>query len=154
MNENSEVKLHFLDYWRVIKMRIGLILLTFFLVIVTAGVYVVFLPKEFYSKVTLDIKPDNNRGVDPLSLVSSGRADPQFISTQFQILRKSSVLEPVIEKLDLVKKLSPPGQQMPLSWVTRMLDRSMTVQEQRNTTLIEVGVYNVDRELAATIVPC
>jgi succinoglycan biosynthesis transport protein ExoP len=151
MNENSEVKLHFLDYWRVIKMRIGLILLTFFLVIVTAGVYVVFLPKEFYSKVTLDIKPDNNRGVDPLSFVGSGRADPQFISTQFQILRKSSVLEPVIEKLDLVKKLSPPGQQMPLSWVTRMLDRSMTVQEQRNTTLIEVGVYNVDRELAATI---
>jgi len=151
MNENSEVKLHFLDYWRVIKMRIGLILLTFFLVIVTAGVYVVFLPKEYYSKVTLDIKPDNNRGVDPLSFVGSGRADPQFISTQFQILRKSSVLEPVIEKLDLVKKLSPPGQQMPLSWVTRVLDRSMTVQEQRNTTLIEVGVYNVDRDLAATI---
>jgi hypothetical protein len=45
MNETSEVKLHFLDYWRVIKMRMGLILLTFFLVMVTAGVYVVF-PSE------------------------------------------------------------------------------------------------------------
>jgi len=151
MNENSEVKLHFLDYWRVIKMRMGLILLTFFLVMVTAGVYVVFLPKEYFSRVTIEIKPENTRGVDPLSFSNSGRADPQFISTQFQILRKSTVLHPVIEKLDLVKKLSPPGQTMPLSWVTRTLDRSMTVQEQRNTTLIDVGVYNVDKQLAADI---
>lgn len=151
MNETSEVKLHFLDYWRVIKMRMGLILLTFFLVMVTAGVYVVFLPKEYYSRVTIEIKPDNNRGVDPLSFTASGRADPQFISTQFQILRKTQVLYPVIEKLDLQKKLSPPGQPMPLSWVARRLDSSMTVQEQRNTTLIDVGVYNVDRQLAADV---
>jgi polysaccharide biosynthesis transport protein len=151
MNENSEVKLHFLDYWRVIKMRMGLILLTFFLVMVTAGVYVFFLPKEFFSRVTIEIKPDNNRGVDPLSFQGSGRADPQFISTQFQILRKTQVLYPVIEKLELQKKLSPPGQTMPLSWVARALDRSMTVQEQRNTTLIDIGVYNTDRQLAADI---
>lgn len=151
MNENSEVKLHFLDYWRVIKMRMGLILLTFFLVMVTAGVYVFFLPKEYFSRVTIEIKPDNNRGVDPLSFSNSGRADPQFISTQFQILRKTQVLYPVIEKLDLVRKFSPPGQTMPLSWVARRLDSSMTVQEQRNTTLIDVGVYNVDRQLAADV---
>lgn len=151
MNENSEVKLHFLDYWRVIKMRMGLILLTFFLVMVTAGVYVFFLPKEYFSRVTIEIKPDNNRGVDPLSFSNSGRADPQFISTQFQILRKTQVLYPVIEKLDLVRKFSPPGQTMPLSWVARRLDNSMTVQEQRNTTLIDVGVYNVDRQLAADV---
>ena len=151
MNENSEVKLHFLDYWRVLRMRMGLILLTFFLVMVTAGVYVVFLPKEFYSRVRIEIKPDNNRGVDPLSLQSSGRADPQFISTQFQILRNTQILYPVIEKLDLIKELSPPGQPMPKSWVARMLDRSMTVQEVRNTTLIDIGVYNTKPELAALI---
>ena len=39
MTESTEAKLHFLDYWRVVKLRLGLILLTFFLVMVTAGVY-------------------------------------------------------------------------------------------------------------------
>ena len=34
MNETNEVKLHFLDYWRTIKVRMGLILLTFFYIII------------------------------------------------------------------------------------------------------------------------
>ena len=51
MNDTNEVKLHFLDYWRTIKMRMGLILLTFFLVMVTAGVTTYFMPREYFSKV-------------------------------------------------------------------------------------------------------
>jgi capsular exopolysaccharide synthesis family protein len=37
------------------------------------------------------------------------------------------------------------------SWVARVLEKSMNVQEQRNTTLIEVGIYNTDARLAADI---
>src|SRR5476651_531485 len=139
MTESTEAKLHFLDYWRVVKLRLGLILLTFFLVMVTAGVYVFFLPRQYYSQVTVEIKPDTfNRGTDiGGSAMSSGRTDPQFISTQFQVIKKSEILNPVIEKLDLMKKLSPPGMTMPLQWVTEVLSRNMVVQEQRNTTLID-----------------
>ena len=53
MTESTEAKLHFLDYWRVVKLRLGLILLTFFLVMVSAEVYVYFLPRQFYSQVTV-----------------------------------------------------------------------------------------------------
>ena len=89
MTESSEVKLHFLDYWRVIKLRLGLILLTFFLVMVTAGVYVFFLPRQYYSKVTIDIKPEvTNRTDINSSAVSMGRTDPQFLTTQIQTLKK------------------------------------------------------------------
>lgn len=151
MNDNTEVKLHFLDYWRVIKLRMGLILLTFFLVMVTAGVYVAFLPREYYSRVTVEIKPDNNKGLDPINMGGMNRADPTFISTQFNILKKTEILYPVIEKLDLTSKLSPAGVRMSPSWVARVLEKSMNVQEQRNTTLIEVGVYNTDAKLAADI---
>ena len=151
MNDNTEVKLHFLDYWRVIKLRMGLILLTFFLVMVTAGVYVFFLPREYYSRVTIEIKPDNNKGLDPISMGGMNRADPTFISTQFNILKKTEILYPVIQKLDLASKLSPAGIHMSDSWVARVLERSMNVQEQRNTTLIEVGVFNTDPKLAADI---
>ena len=151
MNDNTEVKLHFLDYWRVIKNRIGLILLTFFLVTVTTGVYVTFLPREYYSRVTLEIKPDNNKGLDPINMGGFNRADPTFISTQFNILKKTEILYPVIQKLDLVSKLSPAGIHMSESWVARVLEKSMVVQDQRNTTLIEVGVFNTDPKLAADI---
>jgi capsular exopolysaccharide synthesis family protein len=151
MNDNSEVKLHFLDYWRIVRQRIGLILLTFFLVMVTAGIYVFFLPKEYYSRVTIEIKPENNKGVDPLNYGSINRTDPQFIATQFQVLRKTEILYPVIERLNLIKEFSPPGVTYTKTQTARVLDRAMTVQEQRNTTLIEVGVYNTKPALAATI---
>jgi uncharacterized protein involved in exopolysaccharide biosynthesis len=152
MTESPEAKLHFLDYWRVVKLRLGLILLTFFLVMVTAGVYVFFLPRQYYSQVTVEIKPDTfNKGTEMQAAFSSGRTDPQFLATQFQVIKKSEILNPVIEKLDLVKKLSPPGITMPLQWVTETLSRSIVVQEQRNTALVEIGVYNTDRQLAADI---
>ena len=152
MTESTEAKLHFLDYWRVVKLRLGLILLTFFLVMVTAGVYVFFLPRQFYSQVTVEIKPDTfNRGTDVGSANATGRTDQQFLATQIQVLKKSEILNPVIEKLDLVKKLSPPGMQMPMVWVTENLSRSMIVQEQRNTTLVDIGIYHTDKQLAADV---
>src|SRR5436190_24326987 len=109
MNESNEVKLHFLDYWRIIKLRMGLILLTFFLVMVTAGVTTYFLPKEFYSKVTMEVKMDNSGPISPFGNSGQRSSDPQFVATQFQILQKTEVLYPVIEKLELVKEFSPPG---------------------------------------------
>ena len=152
MTEPTEAKLHFLDYWRVVKLRLGLILLTFFLVMVSAEVYVYFLPRQFYSQVTVEIKPDVfDRVSDVGSQTSSGRIDPQFVSTQIQVLRKAEILNPVIEKLNLVKELSPAGQTMPLQWVTETLAHSMIVQEQRNTTLVDIGVYHTKPQLAADI---
>ncbi len=152
MTEPSEVKLHFLDYWRVVKLRLGLILLTFFLVMVTAGVYVYFLPRQFYSQVTVEIKADNlNKGTGVNEAASAGRTDPQFLATQFQVIKKAEILKPVVERLDLVKKFSPPGQAMPMQWVVDVLSRSMVVQEQRNTSLVEIGVYHTDKQLAADI---
>src|SRR6201990_3665186 len=106
MNESNEVKLHFLDYWRVIKLRMGLILLTFFLVMVTAGVTTYFLPKEYFSKVTMEVKLDNSGPITPFGVGSQRTYDPQFVATQFQILQKTEILYPVIEKLDLVKEFS------------------------------------------------
>jgi len=151
MNDSNEVKLHFLDYWRVIKLRMGLILLTFFLVMVTAGVTTYFLPKQYYSKVTMEVKMDNS---GPINVFGSGmqRAyDPQFVATQFQILQKTEILYPVIENLELVKEFSPAGQRLPLQQVYFRLKKSMQLQEVRNTGLIEIGVFDTDAQRATNI---
>jgi capsular exopolysaccharide synthesis family protein len=151
MNDSNEVKLHFLDYWRVIKLRMGLILLTFFLVMVTAGVTTYFLPKEYFSKVTMEVKMDNSGPITPFSGGMQRSYDPQFVATQFQILQKTEILYPVIENLELVKEFSPPGQRLPLQQVYFRLKKSMQLQEVRNTGLIEIGVYDTDAQRATNI---
>src|SRR5271154_849407 len=141
MNDANEVKLHFLDYWRVIRLRMGLILLTFFLVMVTAGVTTYFLPKEFVSKVTMEVKQDYS---GPVKTFGGGDLrnsyDPQFVATQFQILQRTEILYPVIERLDLVKEFSPPGMRLPLQQVYGRLRNEMKPQEVRNTGMIEIMV--------------
>src|SRR5450432_2781264 len=139
MNDSNEVKLHFLDYWRVIKVRMGLILLTFFLVMVTAGVTTYFLPRQYFSKVRMEVKQDNS---GPVGVFGSGNMrsyDPQFVATQFQILQTTEILYPVIERLELVKEFSPPGQHLPMQQVYVRLRRSMKLEEVRNTGLIDIG---------------
>jgi len=151
MNDTAEVKLHFLDYWRVIKLRMGLILLTLFLVVVTAGVTVYFLPREYFSKVTLEVKQDNSGPVETFGTGMQRTYDPQFVATQFQILQKTEVLYPVIDRLDLIKEFSPPGMKLSLQEVYGRLRNSMVTQDIRNTGMIEIGAYDTDPQRAANI---
>jgi capsular exopolysaccharide synthesis family protein len=153
MNDTSEVKLHFLDYWRVIKLRLGLIMLAFFLVMITAGVTTYFLPREYYSKVTMEVKEDNSGPVQMFNQGGGPRGyNQQFVTSQFNIIQKTEILYPVIERLDLTKEFSPPGgARLPLQQVFLKLKKAMQLQEVRNTQLIEVGVYNTNPQLAANI---
>ncbi len=153
MNDTSEVKLHFLDYWRVIKLRLGLIMLAFFLVMITAGVTTYFLPREYYAKVTMEVKEDNTGPVQAFGSGGSQRGyNQQFVTSQFNILQKTEILYPVIERLDLSKEFSPPGgARLPLQQVFLKLKKAMQLQEIRNTQLIEIGVYNTSPQLASNI---
>jgi len=151
MSDNSEVKLHFLDYWRTIKVRAGLVVLTFLLVMVTAGVTVYFLPREFFSKVTMEVKPDNSGPINVFG--NSGRAgmDPMFVTTQFQILQRKEILYPVIEKLKLVDAWSSGPNKMSQEAAFLKLGRMVDPREVRNTGLIEIGVFSTDAQEAANI---
>ena len=152
MNDASEVKLHFLDYWRTIRLRAGLIALAFLLVMITAGVTVYFLPRQYLSKVTMEVKQDNS---GPLGGIfgQAGRTgtDPQFVSTQFNILQKTEILYQVIDNLKLVEAWTIEGRSLPLQSVFQKLLNMLTLREVRNTGLIEVGVYSTDPVEAANI---
>src|SRR5688572_10817960 len=153
MNDASEVKLHFLDYWRTIKVRAGLVVLTFLLVMVTAGVTTYFLPREYYSKVTMEVKPDNAGAVGKAFSNDRGFADPTFVPTQFQVLQKKEILYPVIEKLNLEEEWSGKdgGRKMQRETAFLKLIRMMDLKEVRNTGLIEVGVFSTNNQEAANI---
>ena len=153
MNDANEVKLHFLDYWRVIRVRSSLVLLTFLLVMVTASVTTYFLPREYFSKVTLEVKPDDasmkvfqGGGND-----MRGTADPRLAPTQFQILRSKGILYPVIDTLKLQDKWMVGTQKMPKDQIYFSLLGKLDMREVRNTDLIEIGVYSTDPAEAADI---
>lgn len=154
MNDASEVKLHFLDYWRIIKIRAGLVVLTFLLVVVTAGVTTYFLPREFFSKTRIEVKPDV-RVIDPFGNSGSrGYMDPTFVPSQFQIIQSKAILEPVITKLGLVKTWSEREgvKALPMEVVYSRLLRMLDLKEIRNTPHIDIGAYSIDSQEAANIV--
>jgi polysaccharide biosynthesis transport protein len=99
MNTPREAKLHLLDYWRVIKVRFGVVALIFLLVVITVGVTTFAMPKEYMSLSTIE--------VEPVRIFTSSSPtevnDPKFTQTQFQIITRKGVLYPVIQRLDLPK---------------------------------------------------
>jgi polysaccharide biosynthesis transport protein len=151
MNDASEVKLHFLDYWRTIRLRAGLIALAFLLVMITAGVTVYFLPRQYMSKVTMEVKPDNSGPINVWGQGGSRALDPQFISTQFNILQKTEILYQVIENLKLVETWSGEGRSMQQQTAYKKLLNMFSPRELRNTGLIELIVFSTEPQEAANI---
>src|SRR6266480_4631753 len=53
-----EVKLHFLDYWRIIRIRKTVILAVFLLVAITTTLVTFILPESFASMVRMKVEKD------------------------------------------------------------------------------------------------
>jgi capsular exopolysaccharide synthesis family protein len=149
--ESSEVNLHFLDYWRVIRIRLPLIILVFLLVVVTTGVVTYFMPKQYMSGVTMQIK-QNDTYMQVFDVRNGGSSfDPRFLTTQFEIIQHKEILNPVIEALGLEAKWKKlygiTGKEQTFIKLRNMID----VREVRNTELIKIAVFSQDRQEAADI---
>ena len=56
----QETKLHFLDYWRIIRIRKTVILAVFLLVVITATLVTFILPESFSSIARIKIEHDQS----------------------------------------------------------------------------------------------
>ena len=154
-NEVPELKLHFLDYWRVIRLRRSLILMVFLLCAVTSILLTFWLPKQYSSTVRIEVQKDNpeipvTEGGGHLGSVGS---DPYFLTTQFKIIQSWSILTNVITMLHLDEKLAaqvgdPPW---PLDKTFSALAARVSVEQTRMTSLVEISVRNSDAKMAADI---
>jgi capsular exopolysaccharide synthesis family protein len=158
--DTPENKLHFLDYWRIIRMRKALILTVFFLVVITTTLFTKFvLQPQYASMVCIEV----NRSHAAVSMTGGGNLgigyDPYWIQTEFRKIESRSILEPVIANLEyngvtgLNKILAKQaGEESWDSETTYLyLSKLIKVQPARNTSLIEIWVRNSDRFLAAKI---
>ncbi len=147
MNTDSgELKLHFLDYWRVIRVRLPLIILVFLLVLITAGVVTYLTPKQYASSVTMQIKLSDTQ----YQIFATGQQqgfDARFLSTQFEIMKRKESLYPVIETLQLDQRWALPSREQAYYRLQSMID----MHDVRNTELIQIVVYSGDPKEAAEI---
>src|SRR5882724_242133 len=143
-----EAKLHFLDYWRIIRIRKTVILAVFLLVVITATIVTFILPEKYSSKATIRVERDGGdvAGVDGQQSLR-GMYDPFFIATEFEVIKSERVMDPVIDQLDLNKrwsaKYSQP-QRFKNSEVRAILQGMMDLRPSRNTSLIDITVYSDD----------
>ena len=56
----QETKLHFLDYWRIIRIRKTIILAVFLLVVITATLVTFILPESYSSTTRIKIERDQS----------------------------------------------------------------------------------------------
>ena len=151
-NETPELKLHFLDYWRVIRLRRSLILLVFLLCVMTSTLLTIVLPKQYASTVRIEVQKD----APEISITGPRQyayGDPYWLTTQFKIIQSWSILTNVITKLNLTEKLAKQADETVWSMddTYAVLSHRITVDQTRMTSLIEITVKNSDPQLAAAI---
>ena len=96
-----EAKLHFLDYWRIIRVRKTVILAVFLLVSITATLVTFILPPKYASTARISVSKD----APDIAGIGGGQSynmfDPYWVQTEFEKIQSKSILYPVITNLEL-----------------------------------------------------
>ena len=154
VSPTQETKLHFLDYWRIIRIRKTVILAVFLLVVITATLVTFILPESFSSTVRIKIEHDQP---DVAGMVERGNMnayDPYYLQTEFELIQSEVILGKVIDDLDLNKewgKKYANGERLKTPETILLLKSRMDVRSVRNTTLIAITVYSEKADEAAKI---
>src|SRR3984885_5561041 len=151
----QEASLHFLDYWRIIRIRKAIIITVFLITAIIATAVTFILPTAYSSTSQIKISPDNTadvRGMDPMTTATPAY-DPYFLQTELEILQEGTVLGKVVDALNLNvswgKKFGVDT--LKTSETVEFLKRQMYLSPVRNTTLVDITVYSADKNEAAAL---
>lgn len=150
-----EVKLHFLDYWRIIRIRKTVILAVFLLVSLTATLVTFILPESYSSTARIKVEKDAP-DVEGITLQSRGGGgfDPYWVQDQFETIQSKAILYTVITNLNLNRKWAEKFKQpddLRTELTFTLLKNQIDVRQYRNTSLIEIRAFSEDNKEAAAI---
>ena len=149
-----EAKLHFLDYWRIIRIRKTVILAVFLLVVITATLVTFILPESFSSKARIRVERDQSDIANIAAPSMFQGYDPYFIQTEFEVIQSDLILGKVIENLNLNvewgKKFAN-GDVLKTTETMQIFKGRLDLRPVRNTSLIEIVVYSDKPEEAARL---
>src|ERR1039457_455705 len=150
-----EASLHFLDYWRIIRIRKTVLISVFLLIAITATVVTFILPESYSSTARIEINSDV-LDIQGMTGMQSPYApyDPYLIHTEFEIMQSEKVLGGVIGALDLNNKWGNKyNGNVPLKPedTMQLLKQRMNLSPERNTKLVDITVYSEDKDDAAKL---
>jgi capsular exopolysaccharide synthesis family protein len=152
-NPAPETNLHFLDYWRIIRIRKTVIMAVFLLVVLTTTAVTYILPKSYSSTVRIRVEKDVSDipGLFERQTVTS--YDPYFIQTEFEVIQSKTILYSVITNLDLNRDFARRFNidQMQTPEVFLLLKRQIDVRQYRNTSIIEIRAFSDNKFQASDI---
>ena len=152
---SQEARLHFLDYWRIIRIRKAIIITVFLITAIIATAVTFILPASYSSTAQIKIEPDTGSDIPNMTGMSmvSPPYDPYFQQTELEILQGPEVLGKVIDKLNLNavwgKKYGVDT--LKTSETMEFLKHQISLSPVRNTTLVDITVYSADKNEAAAI---
>ena len=154
----QEAKLHFLDYWRIIRIRKTVILAVFLLVVITATVVTFILPESFVGSTRLNVQREGTdvQGMSGNGMQGFGGMDPYFIQTELEVMQSQVLLGKVVEnaKLNLKERWATKyhgGEPLTTLETVDLLKHFISINPLRNTSLIEIRVYSDKPEDAAEL---
>lgn len=151
---STDSKLHFLDYWRIIRLRKAIILTVLFLVVATVTVVTYFLTPMYVSTAGMRVEKDTPDVVAFSGIgTPSQQFDPYFFNTEFEVLKSHAILEEVIKRLKLDKKYAERSKmpEVTVQEAYEVVSRNVEVKQRKNTMIIEISAYDQDKQLARDI---
>lgn len=153
-DSTSESNLHFLDYWRVIRSRKEIILAVTLLVTLTGAFVTTLMPKRFMATCRIKVEQDN-----PDVRVFGGNSLPQynpyFLLTELEVLESALILGEVVDNLNLTQRwgerYTKDGSALPRDTTVDILKKRTSVQQQRNTSNIDITVVADDADESARL---
>jgi len=150
-----EAKLHFLDYWRVIRIRKAIIITVFLITAIIATAVTFILPESYASTCKIKVENDVNDSPGGNEMTPSMMPyDPYFIQTTFEIMQSELVLSNVISTLNLNVEWGKKyfnGETLKTTETMEILKDRMSLAPVRNTKLISITVYSDDAKEAAVL---
>jgi capsular exopolysaccharide synthesis family protein len=150
-----EVRLHFLDYWRVIRIRKAIIITVFLITAIIATAVTFILPESYASTCKIKVENDvNDASGGSAPTAAQMTYDPYFIQTTFEIMQSQLVLSNVINALNLNVEWGKKyfnGEVLKSTETMEILKNRMSLAPVRNTKLIAITVYSDDAKEAALI---
>lgn len=143
--------LHFLDYWRVIRSRKEIVLAVAILVVITGTVYTLMLPNIYASQVRISVSEDAPQ-INPFSGQDSYyNYNPYFLRTQFEIIQSKPIYDAVINRLNLQTAWGKDGEKVAREVALKILQNSVSVVQERDTSLIRIIVRRDNPDESARI---
>jgi succinoglycan biosynthesis transport protein ExoP len=150
--QQQETKLHFLDYWRIIRIRKAIIITVFLITAIIATAVTFILPESYSATCRIKVESDTARTEIPTPgtemTPSQSTYDPYFLQTTFEIMQSEVVLSNVVSELNLDVEWGRKyygGETLKTTEAMEMLKRRMELKTVRNTKLISITVYSDDK---------